>query len=269
MVRKTHPTANPGGPGVPPGQVNIAPPPPAAKRCSRRLHTALAQARRLCHQYRAAGGRREKKAAGIARPLELEDYCKQLSWEKSQLDTPELDRLLKRKLDDFNEFRQNQKELWQVVDGGYLVCDGFIRYTVQLPNLTKIETHRAMMWWTMLDYQMESFFLNINRQLDLALASLRMASELSRDIARIDNDEGKLNIWLNRDSNPEIKKQYRKNFRFDDSDSLEKYVHDLYDIASSLGIHGHFLRSGKMRPVESGIDKKYIFSLLSGRNYLK
>src|SRR5919109_3275416 len=173
------------------------------------------------------------------------------------MDTPELDNLLNKKLADLRDFRQNQEPLWQVVNGGYLVSEGLIRSAVLLPELTIQETHRAMMWWTVLDYQMESFFLCINRQLGLALACLRMAAELTRDVARIGNDEAKMTIWLNR-SDRAIQKQYRREFRFDDLDELEKYIHQLYDLASSFGIHGHTLRSGALSPVKNLENGKYV-----------
>jgi hypothetical protein len=114
-----------------------------------------------------------------------------------------------------------------------------------------------MMWWTVLDYQMESFFLCINRQLDLALASLRMAAELTRDVARIGNDEAKLHMWLNR-SDRATKQKYRRKFRFDDSDELEKYIHRLYDLASDFGVHGHNLRSVALEPVKFLENGKYV-----------
>lgn len=173
------------------------------------------------------------------------------------MNTDKLDGLLNKKFSDLEEFRQNQKEVWQVVDVGYLVCEGLIMSAVTIPELTMIETHRVMMWWTVLDYQMQGFFLCIDRQLDLALASLRMASELTRDIAQIDNDETKLNTWLNR-IDPKIKKQYRKEFQFNDSDNLERYVHKLYDLASTFGTHFHMLRSSSMRPVKSAMKGKYV-----------
>ncbi|MBM4301568.1 MAG: hypothetical protein FJ121_08565 [Deltaproteobacteria bacterium] len=123
-----------------------------------------------------------------------------------------LDGIVEAKFNNLQEFRQNQEELWHFINTAYLVSSGLIRSIVVLPDLTTIETHRIMMWWTMLDYQMESLFLNINRQLEIALASLRMASEIARDIARIGNDETKLHIWLNKINNTTIKKQYKKIF---------------------------------------------------------
>jgi len=173
------------------------------------------------------------------------------------MDTPKLDNFLNRKITDLRDFRQNQEQLWHVADGVYLVCEGLIRSAVVLPELTIQETHRAMMWWTVLDYQMESFFLCINRQLDLAVASLRMAAELTRDVARIGNDEAKMAIWLNR-SDPAMQKKYRREFRFEDSDELEKYIHRLYDLASRFGVHGHTQRSAALEPVKFLENGKYV-----------
>jgi hypothetical protein len=167
------------------------------------------------------------------------------------MDTSRLDNLLNRKFSDLRTFRENQDVLWQLVNAGYLVSEGLIKCTaLLLSDPTIVETHRTVMWWTVLDYQMEAFFLCINRQLDLSLASLRMASELTRDIVRVGSDEKKLSIWLGRIKGS-TRKEYRKSFRFDDSDSIENLVHKLYDLASDFSVHGHVVRSASMKPSKS------------------
>jgi hypothetical protein len=172
------------------------------------------------------------------------------------MDTTKLDNLLNKKISDLQDFRKNQEGLWQLVHGGYLVCEELIRSAAILPQLTIQETHRVMMWWTVLDYQMESFFLCINRQLDVAIAALRTASEWTRDIARIGNDEAKMTMWLDR-TDAATQKKYRREFCFDDSDDLEKGIHLLYDLASNFGALGH---TRTLRPVKTVEDGKYIIS---------
>jgi hypothetical protein len=170
------------------------------------------------------------------------------------MDTSKLDKLLNKKISDLRDFRQNQEGLWQLVHGGYLVCEELIRSAAILPELTIQEKHRVMMWWTVLDYQMESFFLCINRQLDVSVATLRVASEWTRDLARIGNDEAKMTLWLNR-TDSATQKKYRREFRFDDSDDLEKGIHRLYDLASNFGVHGH---TRALRPIKSLENGKYV-----------
>ena len=172
------------------------------------------------------------------------------------MDTPELDKLLNKKISDLRDFRQNQEGLWQLVHGGYLVCEGLIRSAAILPELTMQETHRVMMWWTVLDYQMESFFLCVNRQLDVAVGALRTASEWTRDLARIGNDKANMTMWLNR-TDSATQKKYRQEFRFDDSDDLEKGIHVLYDLASHFGALGH---TRTLRPVKCVENGKYVIS---------
>lgn len=167
---------------------------------------------------------------------------------------PGLDGLLEAKLTNFRAFREGQERLWIAVDSAYLAARTLIG-TVMM-HLTKgtAEAHRLMMWQTVLEYQMQSFFLLIDRQLDEGIALLRMSAELARDINRIADDEARLDIWLERDCGPRQKKLYRASFRFADDDPTEAFVHKLYDLASTFGIHGHMLKSMAGKPTKISKD---------------
>lgn len=176
----------------------------------------------------------------------------------SQSDSPELDSLLERKLKHFRAFREGQEGVWGTIDGAYLVSRGLIGAVAKDGPLSTAGTHRLMMWQTVLDYQMESFFLLIDRRLDEGLALLRMAAELARDVSRIADDATLLDIWLNRTDGKAQKNAYRGAFRFSDTDSTEEYVHRLYDLASTFGIHGHILTSSKLQPTRMSPDGKIV-----------
>ena len=174
------------------------------------------------------------------------------------MEAPELDARLDRKFSNLRDFQRNQKELWATIGSGYFVCQVLIKSIVVLPDLTAEETHRLMMWETVLDYDMESFFLLIDSRLDEGGALLRMASELSRDIARIGNNPGRLEAWLNRSKGAKKRNQYRDSFRFDDSNAFERYIHKLYDLSSQFGVHGHTTRTAALRSMGTLEDGRYV-----------
>ena len=60
-------------------------------------------------------------------------------------------------------------------------------------------------------------------------------------------DPSRLEAWLDRRSGQKHHGE-RVQFKFDDTDELERYCHRLYDLASTHGVHGHILDSGESRP---------------------
>jgi hypothetical protein len=107
-----------------------------------------------------------------------------------------------------------------------------------IPELPTNAVHRFMMWQTARLYQLHSLFLLLAQQLDGGMALLRMAAELTRDISHIGDSPERLDLWLAR-SEPARKKEYRREFRFDESDPIMAYVKRAYDLASTWGVHSH------------------------------
>ncbi|MGH9839791.1 MAG: hypothetical protein ACREEM_13500 [Blastocatellia bacterium] len=173
------------------------------------------------------------------------------------MEAPELDARLEKKLSNLQNFRRNQEAIWGTVGTAYFVSQMLIQSVTVLQDLTLQEAHRSMMWRTALDYQMESFFLLIDTRLDEGLAVLRMTSELTRDIARIGNDAARLHCWQNR-LDPNNLRQYRQDFKFDDTNKFERFIHDLYRLSSSFGVHGHRSRTAALRPTGEIVEGKYV-----------
>jgi hypothetical protein len=172
-----------------------------------------------------------------------------------QSNFPELDTLLSKKITNIREFKKDQEGVWTLVDSAYLVSRMMIRAALEDGLPDSVTVHRFMMWQTVLEYQMESFFLVISRRLDEGLAILRMAAELARDIVRIGNDQKRLDTWLNRAMD---KKSYRAEFRFRDADGIEAHVHRLYNLASEFGVHGHSTTSTAMTAQRSSPDGRFV-----------
>lgn len=153
------------------------------------------------------------------------------------VDSPELDRLFLGVSSEVEVFRRDQPEIWEMVNAVYMVA-GIAIASAQACVMRTRDVHRAMMWATLLDYQMDSLFLILRRRLDTGLALLRMSSELARDVARICEIDANFDIWLERQADSS-RSQYRRIFRFNDTNEIEGFVHKLYDLSSTLGVHGH------------------------------
>ena len=165
-----------------------------------------------------------------------------------QSESAELDALLASKMASLAEFKREQEEVCILVNSAYLAARTMIVAVLKDGLSGELSSHRFMMWQTVLEYQVESFFLLVSRRLDEGLAVLRMTAELARDLVRIGDDHRLLNTWLNRASDKTERKIYRTEFRFSDTDQVEAHVHRLYDLASVFGIHGHSTTSVSMQP---------------------
>jgi hypothetical protein len=106
----------------------------------------------------------------------------------------------------------------------------------QQDELTEIEMHRLFLWQKILHYQVQSLFLILQHQLDAGYALLRLATELSRDLARIADNEKMLSIWLARENK---QNEYKKHFKFSLDFPDESAIHNVYKFASKFGVHGH------------------------------
>jgi hypothetical protein len=73
------------------------------------------------------------------------------------------------------------------------------------------------------------------RRLDAAYTLLRNATELVRDAATIEDDDGRALRWWN----GKLNDRRDRLFQFDETDVHEKYVYELYKIATNWGTHCH------------------------------
>jgi hypothetical protein len=134
-------------------------------------------------------------------------------------------------------FREEYPDL-DVVFGAALDVGKLVVGSISLvSNLTITETHRWMMWQTVFEYQKQSLLLLTTGNTDAGLALLRLASELSRDVAVIRDDEIRLDLWMKR-RGPTRQREYRRLFRFDDTAAGTK-AHNTYEFCSEYGVHGH------------------------------
>jgi hypothetical protein len=137
-----------------------------------------------------------------------------------------------------SKFREEYPDLEMVfgaaLNAGYLAV-GSISL---IRGMTTAETRRWLMWQTMFEYQKHSLLLIVGAHTDAGLALIRLAAELSRDVAAIRDNAERLDLWDKR-RDPTRQREYRKIFRFDDETSAGKTAHQVYDLCSEIGVHGH------------------------------
>ncbi len=147
------------------------------------------------------------------------------------------------------EFKNKHHDLWIMIDSAlnvsHLVADEIITKNLSFPDH---EIYVFQFWMTTWDYQRQSLLLIINKQFDIGFGCLRMASELTRNSLRILESPLLLQLLLdNKRSKTENPK--RDAFKFDQTNSEEKYLYSLYKLCSSYGIHGHMTSDISRRPV--------------------
>lgn len=149
-----------------------------------------------------------------------------------------LERELERRLDSINEFKRHQDGLWMCADTLVTASHSVVMRASKNPELDPRATTIVMLWHTLWDYQVDGVFLILSNKLDQAYASLRMASELARDCARIGESEHNFNLWNSRREKHSTE-EYKQIFRFKDEAPFEKAAYKLYNLGSNYGVHSH------------------------------
>lgn len=172
--------------------------------------------------------------------------------------TPSLDRHFDISNAEVERFRNERRYLWDLADYGYLAANGVLVAAQTAEGLRMPQVHRLLMWANVVEYQIDSFFLILRGRLDAGLALLRLASELARDIRCVAVDDTRLQLWLKR-TDKNTRKVYRREFKFDDSDHIESYVHKLYDLTSDYGVHGHLTTTIALQPAQFTPDGRHVW----------
>ncbi len=136
------------------------------------------------------------------------------------------------------EFAEIHPDVWELADAFAISARGILTDALQYTETSFRHTTAYMCWRSVYDYQEESLFLLINNKVDEGYALLRMASELSRDAARICESDQIFELW-NQRKKIKHEKRYKKIFRFNRKNPTEKYVYGIYNLGSDFGIHGH------------------------------
>ena len=134
------------------------------------------------------------------------------------------------------KFKDSYPELWKVFGDSINLARAVPFVIGRQDELTEIEMHRLFLWQKILHYQVQSLFLVVQHQLDAGYALLRLAAELSRDLACIADDEKMLSIWLARENK---QNEYKKHFKFSLDSPDGRVVYNVYKFASKFGVHGH------------------------------
>lgn len=146
------------------------------------------------------------------------------------------------------EFSKDYPEIWLVLRTCFTVSL-MLRIALGHRNLTMIETHRLVMWNSIVEYQIQSLILLLSGRLDSAYALLRLATELGRDVYCMGDDDSRLTLWLDKENR---RNEYRTCFKFDDNNPVVRKVHDVYRLCSQFGVHGHRTSVALSEPVGTG-----------------
>ncbi|HTB15472.1 MAG TPA: hypothetical protein VK752_28070 [Bryobacteraceae bacterium] len=136
------------------------------------------------------------------------------------------------------QFREDYPDLDVVLSAALNVGHLIVGSISLIRGLTVTETHRWMMWQTLLGYQQQSLLLIVSGNTDAGLALIRLAMELGRDVAVIQDHDERLELWLKR-RDPARRGEYRRLFRFDDGTAAGAMARKAYDLCSEFGVHGH------------------------------
>lgn len=109
---------------------------------------------------------------------------------------------------------------------------------------------------TVHEYHREALLLSMNTRAHVSMAVMRLATELARDIFRICENQALVSLWLDRSK--EAKRKRREVFRFDEKNSSELHLMQLYDLFSSFGVHGHLQFTAPVAETLSADGKSFV-----------
>lgn len=155
------------------------------------------------------------------------------------MEAPELDAMIARTFSDIERFRINQHGLWTTLNYGCFSAHGLIVAAACHGKHQLKEVFPEMLWQRVLQYQINSLFSLVARNLDEGYAILRLAADLAKDMARLAGAPGLEAVWNNR-LKGDGKEAYSKKFHFHPNQSRdEDQVKRLWDLTSKFAIHGH------------------------------
>lgn len=133
------------------------------------------------------------------------------------------------------EFENRYPDIYLLTSTAETLLSAMVGEAAQITGLDQAEGCRLMLWQMVGKYQFNSLLMIVTGDLDAAYTMLRNATELVRDVAVIGNDVSRAQRWW---ASKRDNKRDRL-FQFDDSDGNQRYVHELYRMASNWGTHGH------------------------------
>ncbi len=153
-----------------------------------------------------------------------------------------------------SEFAKNYPDIWRVFETCFAISGALRSAIGRQKAITKMEVFRLLMWHSVTNYQVQSLILILNHELDSGYALLRLATELSRDVFCVGDDETRLNLWLERENR---KGEYQDIFRFEET-FFGKAAHTIYRFCSKFGVHGHMTDSMFSEPVGLSADSAFV-----------
>ncbi|MBN2003924.1 MAG: hypothetical protein JXA21_11260 [Anaerolineae bacterium] len=159
-----------------------------------------------------------------------------MSRDKLAVDRHPVEQLLDIEQQAIKDFTHKEPDIWRILATTSTSAHALLAVAADLPHLTKTESLRVFLWQGALRYQFLSLKFIITHELDAAYTLLRNATELSRDIICIADNDQRIKSWFE----SKTSKKRDKLFVFDKSDPVQEFVFKIYKVASDWGTHGHF-----------------------------
>jgi DNA polymerase III psi subunit len=138
-------------------------------------------------------------------------------------------------LDAVNQLQQDEPDLWVLTGFAANLSQALLASAMHLDDLGPNDTLPLILWQQMTKYQFQALLHFVTRDLDCGYTLLRNAAELVRDVAHLGSNPMSADAWWKARSTGRSDRR----FRFNRSDPLQAYVHDIYKGASNWGTHGH------------------------------
>lgn len=142
-------------------------------------------------------------------------------------------------------------DLWILTSFAANLSHALLVSAMHTRDLNSHDALPLLLWQQMSKYQLAALLQFAARDVDAGYTLLRNATELVRDVATLGARPEAAERW----HNARRDKKADRMFRFDRSDPLQAYVHDLYKFASNWGTHGHITGLSGAKPAGlAGVD---------------
>jgi len=145
----------------------------------------------------------------------------------------------------YDSFFEEHSDSKIIIDANLAISKGYISTITQVLG-GQIDIDFLLLIQKQHDYFESSLILMLHGQLDEALALLRMATELSRDLLVLSKKPELKELWKSRES--EYFK-YKKKFKFDQHYAANSFAQSIYKLTSKFGVHGHMTSFANSNPI--------------------
>lgn len=147
-------------------------------------------------------------------------------------------------VEELDRLEAEYPDLWMLTSLAANLSQALLVSVMHYRDLASRDTLPLLLWQQMTKYQFGALLQFVARDLDSGYTLLRNATELVRDVATLRSHPEYAERW----HGARNERRPDRVFRFDRSDPLQAYVHDLYKFTSDWGTHGHITGLSGAKP---------------------